>query len=137
MGRSLLFGAVMCAILLAAATTRSDVASSMEDVPVDETAPLPEPTSGTAVATAPSTDPPPKDPLAPFDVGPPEAIWSYDALNPEEKTVVDRNRDATTWQQTHDAYAAAVGVLSSRARAEAAQHMLGVDSAVESTGVVP
>jgi hypothetical protein len=133
--RTLLFGAVMCAILLVAATTRSDVASSA-DVPVDETAPLPEPTTG-AVDPTPTTDPPPKDPFAPFDIGPPESIWPYELLTPEEQAVVDRGRDTTAWKQTHDAYAAGVSLLSQRARAEAAQHLLGVDTGVQNTGVVP
>jgi hypothetical protein len=129
MGRSLLFGAVMCAILLVAATTRSDVGST--DATLDETAPLPEDPAST-------TDTPPKDPLAPFDVGPTESIWTYESLNPEEQAVVTHGRDtSSTWQQTHNAYAAAVGLLSQRARAEAAQHLLGVDQAVENTGVVP
>lgn len=136
MGRSLVFGMVMCAVLLVAATTRSDVAATT-DVAVDDTTSLPEPISGTPVEPAPSVQPPPKDPFAPFDVGPPESIWPYESLTPAEQAVIDRGRDTTGWAQIHDAYATAVKERSRVARAEAAQHLLGLDSSLDTTGVVP
>jgi hypothetical protein len=132
MGRSLLFGMVMCAILLAAATTRSDVAPSPDATATDPSTD----TADTAdAATAPAETPVQKDPFAPYDVGRPEGIWPYEALVPEERAVVDRGRDASSWQATHDAFAAAVLERSIKARAEAAQHTLGVDGL--ETGVVP
>jgi len=134
MGRALLFGAVMGAILLVAATTRSDVVPS--DVGVDEATSLPEHITGTPAVTPPSTDPPPKDPFAPFDVGPTESIWPYDSLTVEERAVVDRGRDTTGWQLTHSEYATAVRDRSREARAATAQHALGIDSSFEYAGVL-
>ena len=133
MGRSLLFGIVMCSILLVAATTRSDVATPDEP---DTTVPLPEPITGTAVQPAAGDEQPQKDPFAPYDVGPPEAVWPYESLTHEEQAVVDGGREVTGWQQIHDAYGAGVKERSRRARAAAAQHLLGVES-TDDTGVVP
>ena len=112
MGRSLLFGAVMCAILLVAATTRSDVASS--DAAVDDTVSLPEPITGTAVQPAPSSEPPPKDPFEPFDTGPPESIWPYESLTPEESTWSTRTaaQDARTRDLYSDRSRAISGVVT-------------------------
>ena len=134
MGRSLLFGAVLCVILLVATTTRSDVSNS--DVAVDDRASLPELITGAAAQPAPSTDPLPSDPFAPFDVGPPEAIWPYDLLAPEERAVIDRGRNPSVGQQMHDEYAAAVRERSRNARAETAQHLLGIDRSFEYAGVL-
>jgi len=134
--RSLLFGAVMCAILLVAATTRSDVAPTTDPV-LNDTAPLPEPITGVAAQTVPGDEPAPKDPFVPFDVGGPEAVSPYESLTLEEQAFIDRGRDTRDWSQVHDAYATAVKERSTRARAEAAQHSLGVDSSLDATGVVP
>ena len=60
----------------------------------------------------------------------------YESLTSEERAVVDRGRDAQGWQQTHDAYGAAVRQRSRNARAEGAQHLLGVDL-LGDLGVVP
>lgn len=136
MRRSVLFGAIMGAILLAAATTRSDVAATTDST-VDDTSSLPEPITGAPVVQSPSDQPPPKDPFAPFDVGPPESIWPYESLTAAEQAVIDRGRDTTGWAQIHDAYATAVKERSRLARAEAAQHLLGLDSSLGSTGVMP
>jgi hypothetical protein len=137
MGRSLIFGMVMCAVLLVAATTRSDVVAT-SDVAVDDAASLPEPISGAAVQPAPSDQqPPPKDPFAPYDVGPPESIWPYESLTPAEQAVIDRGRNATEWDQIHNVYATAVKERSRVARADAAQHLLGLEASLDTTGVVP
>jgi hypothetical protein len=126
MGRSLLFGAVLCAVLLVAATTRSDDAGLNQ---TDETTTLPPETiAGTAVQPAPSDDPPPKDLFEPYGVGGPEAIWPYDALTSDEKTIVDRGRSVTGWSGIHSAYSAGVALQSIEARAAAAQHRLGIES---------
>jgi hypothetical protein len=136
MQRRFLFGAAMCAILLAAATTRSDVAATT-DVAVDDTSPIPEPISGTPATPSTTDSPPGKDPFAPYDVGPTESIWPYESLTPSEQAVVDRGRDSKAWNGIHDAYAAAVKERSRLARAQAAQRLLGLDASLESTGVVP
>ena len=77
MGRSLLFGAVMCAILLAAATTRSDVALPADSTTTDSTT---DTTVDTSTQIGPSAEAPQKDPFVPFGVGPPESIWPYSEL---------------------------------------------------------
>jgi len=136
MGRRLLLGAVMCAILLVAATTRSDVAPS-GDVAVDDTASLPEPIGETAVLPAAGVETLQKDPFAPYNIGPPESVWPYEAMTPEEQAVIDRGRDTGSWQQTHDDYATAVRDRSHAARAEAAQHLLGIEGSLGATGVIP
>jgi hypothetical protein len=128
MGRGLLFGAVLCAILFAAATTRSDVASPTAS---PQTAPVSQPTPSTTLAGSTAA----KDPFAPFDVGPPESVWPYESLTPAERAVIDRGRAESGWQQTHDTYGAAAMELSRRARAEAAEHDLGVAN-LDSEGVV-
>lgn len=132
----LLLGTGMCAILLVAATTRSDVGTA--DEPVDENSPLPEPITGTPALSPPTTPASaPKDPFAPYDVGPPESVWPYESLTPAERAVIDRGRDADGWRDIHDAYSSAVRQQSKRARAEAAQHILGIPATLDSTGVVP
>lgn len=126
MGKGLLFGAVMCAILLAAATTRSDVAAPAAQ-PQQNVAPTPAAAPGNSAT---------KNPFAPFDVGPPEAVWSYEALTPEERAVIDRGRADPGWQQVHDAYGSAAMELGRKARTEAAEHDLGL-LGLDSQGVVP
>jgi hypothetical protein len=61
MGRGVLFGLVMCTILLAAATTRSDVAEPAIDPPPDE-----EVAADDTVAAPLSDVEPQKDPFAPY-----------------------------------------------------------------------
>jgi hypothetical protein len=119
----------MGAILLLAAITKSDVAA--QDATIDSTTLDPVLATDSTQTTAPQ-----KDPFAPYDVGGPEAIWPYEALTPDEQTVVDRNRDAKGWGEVHGGFATAVLERSMKARAEAAQHELGVDN-LEQSGVVP
>lgn len=76
-----------------------------------------------------------KDPFAPYGVGPAEEVVPYEGLSPEEQTVADRGLDAAEWHKTHNAYGAAIVERSKRAKAEAAQHQLGIDS-LETMGVV-
>jgi hypothetical protein len=104
--------------------------------PLDNAGALPEPTTETPVMPAPGSESIVKNPFSPYDIGPPEAAWSYDQLTPPEKTIADRGRDVTGWQTTHDAYRAAVLQLSARAQAAAAAQQLGVAN-VETIGVVP
>lgn len=136
MARTVLFGAVMCAIMLIAATTRSDVVATDVEVDVDDTSPIPEVITGAPAVSPPSSESPAKDPLAPFDVGPPESVWPYESLTAEEQALVDQGRDTDAWEPIHEGFAAAVGERSRRARAEVAQHLLGVDS-IDDMGVVP
>jgi hypothetical protein len=135
MGRTVLFGAVMGAVLLIAATTRSDVGQSKPTV-VDDRRPLVEPLLGKAVPPAAGDETKAKDPFAPYDVGPPESVWPYESLTRDEQAIIDRGRDTHIWRGVHDAYGRAVQERSLKARGQAAQHLLGVDS-IENAGVVP
>ena len=83
MGRSFVFCSIKCAVLLVAATTRSDVATAHS--PVDSTAPLSEAITGTAVQPSADEIAPLQDPFAPFDVWPSESIWPYESLTPEDR----------------------------------------------------
>lgn len=88
MGRALLFGAVMFAVLLGAATSRSDVAPESEaPVAVD-----PEPTLEEPVMPAPGSETPSHDPFTPYDIGGAAAIWTYDDLTPDEQAVAAPRR---------------------------------------------
>jgi hypothetical protein len=137
MGRAALFAGVVFVLVLAVAkTSRSDVAIETTS-PVDDTAGLPsgapEPTLGTPVVNAPGDETVQKDPFAPFSA---EGGVPYEELDADEKAAIDRNRDTTGWQKQNDAFAQAVRERSKKARAEAAQHQLGLE-ALDQIGVVP
>ena len=146
MGRSLLFWALMCAVLLVAATSRSDVATSSTQATVPSlpapTEAVAEPTIDSPAVSEPGSETPPRDPFSPYDIGPApddksrKPFWSYQDLNAEEKRVADRGRDVTGWDATHDAFSKAVALRAHQAAADSAAHQLGVDS-LASTGVVP
>jgi hypothetical protein len=129
MGRAALLATFVFVLVFAAGTSRSDVA------PDSATASDVAPDDGLNTAAGPSAGPLQKDPFAPYDVGGPEAIWPYDSLTPEEKAVIDRTRDASGWAATHDGFGAAALERSKKARAQAAEHQLGVDN-LELSGVV-
>jgi hypothetical protein len=132
-GRNFAFGMVMGAILLVASVTRSDVAPSDATATdtTDTAATLdPDPSAQSADATLPQ-----KNPFEPYDVGGTEAIWPYESLTPDEQAVIDRTRDAAGWAQVHDGFGAAGVERSRKARAQAAEHQLGVDN-LELSGVV-
>jgi hypothetical protein len=129
MARAALLAAFVFVLVFAAGTSRSDVApdsSATSDVAT---------TTDPNTAVQPSEGQKQKDPFAPYDVGGPEAIWPYDSLTPEEKAVIDRTRDANGWAATHDGFGAAALDRSRKARAQAAEHQLGVDN-LELSGVV-
>jgi hypothetical protein len=132
MGKVLRLAAVLCGAVLFAATWRSDVAADTE---ADATASITEPITEAPLEPAPGSETEAKDPFAPYGVGPAEEAVPYEALSPEEQAVADRGRDATGWSAVHDAYGAAVVERSMRARAESAQHQLGID-ALDTTGVI-
>src|SRR5438309_2295932 len=89
MGNRLLFG-LMGAILLVAASSRSDVATPLA-TPTTEAAP--EPITGSAAVAASGSDVFVRDPYAPTDPGPPEATIPYSDLTPDEQAVADKGRD--------------------------------------------
>lgn len=123
---------ILCAcavfgVMLIAATSRSDELGTTDRPPsVDLSAPPTEP-----VVHAPT-----HDPFAPFDVGPPAGVWSYDQLSPEEKAVVDRGRDTAEWARVNEGYNAAIRQQTAQSNAAMAGRMLGLTNAVEA-GVVP
>jgi hypothetical protein len=130
---SFLFIACIAVLAAAADPTASPFEASAADEP---RLPATEPITGDPAVAAPDSAPPPKDPLAPYDIGDPDSEIAYEELSPEERAVVDRGRDAGRWRAIHDAYGAAVAQGSKQARAEAAQHQLGVDE-LDRHGVVP
>jgi hypothetical protein len=135
MGRSALFVGVVFVLVFVAGTSQSDV--SLETTsPVDAAAipsGAPEPTLQNAVTNAPGDETIQKDPFQPFSA---EGGIPYAELPEDEKQLIDRNRDVTGWAQRHDAFATGVREQSKRARAEVAQHQLGIGS-LDTIGVVP
>jgi hypothetical protein len=125
MRTGLLLGSITLSTLLLTATMQRDVAASEDDA-----------TAGHAEQND-QDSAAPAAPFAPADVGPPESVWPYEALTPAEQAVIDRGRDVGRWAQTHDAYASAVRERSRDARAEVAQHLLGLDGSLATMGVVP
>ena len=149
MGRSWLFWALMCSVLLVAASSRSDVAGTtstpiLAEAPVTTDA-VAEPTTGQPSAPATGDETLPKDPFSPYGVLPPpdpkaaapsNPIWRYTDLSLAEKEVADRGRDVTGWDATHNAFAAAVALRAHDAAATSAASQLGVED-LATTGVVP
>jgi hypothetical protein len=141
MGNALRLAVVMCGAVLCAVTWSSDVAADA-DVDDDDASStsvispsIAEPITEPPVVLAPSADTGPKNPLVPYGTGPAAEAVPYDALSPEEQAVASRGLDATNWTATHNAFAAAVVERSKHARAEAAQHQLGVDG-LDRLGVI-
>lgn len=137
MGSALRLAAVMGGLLLFAATSRSDVAAqTVADEEEPPTASVDEPVTETPVQPAPGFETHAKDPFAPYGIGPIEEAVPYEALSPEEQAVADRGFDVANWSGVHSGFGAAVAERSKRARAESAQHQLGID-ALDTVGVVP
>ena len=112
MVKNLVWGAVMSAVLLLAATSRSDT-----------------PTPG--ATGAPSQRPSSK--ITPPD---PAALWSDESLSAVDRAIAQRGRDPEPWKAVHAGFAAGASELEQRAIAENAQHQLGAEN-LEMTGVVP
>lgn len=78
-----------------------------------------------------------KNPSEPYDIGPSEQAWKLDELSPDERAAVERGRAAGAARAgMQEAITKAAMEQSQRARAEAAQHQLGIDGLTE-IGVVP
>jgi hypothetical protein len=127
---------IACVVVLAAAADPGSPTTFAASAADEPRLPAIEPITGEPVEAALDSAPPPRDPLAPYDVGDPESAIAYEELSPEDRAVVDRGRDASKWRVIHDAYGGAVAQRSRQARAEAAQHQLGVDE-LDRQGVVP
>jgi hypothetical protein len=136
MGKALRLAAVLGGAILCAAVWNSDVAAQIESDAVDVTSStsISEPVTGTPLGSALPAGVL-KDPFVPYGIGPIGEAVPYEALAPEEKEVADRGRATASWSAVHDAYGAGVVARSEQARAEAAQHQLGVDR-LDSIGVV-
>jgi hypothetical protein len=136
MGRAALFLGVVFVLVFAAGTSRSDVALETTS-PLDNTVGIPsgapEPTLLPPVTNAPGDETVQKDPFALFSA---EGGVPYEELSADEKAAIDRNRDTPGQKQQNDAFAQAVRERSVKARAEAAQHQLGLE-ALDQIGVVP
>lgn len=143
-GRSLLFAALIFAVIFAAASLESDVAADTSSP--EPTVATPEPITGTAVQPAPGSETYVRPPFTPYDVGPPrndeftdnspKPLWAYEDLTPDEQAVADRGRDATRWQPVNDAYARASAEMARKAAAASAQSQLGAEN-LGAIGVVP
>lgn len=135
MGRAALLAGIIFVLVFAAGTSRSDVALETTSS-LDATA-LPsgaaEPTLQAPAVNAPGDESIQKDPFQLYSA---EGGVPYAEQSPAEQKAIDRNRDVTGWQKTHDAFATAVRERSKQARAEAAQHQLGIES-LGALGVVP
>lgn len=116
MGRSLVFGMFMSAILLIAVAARSDVAQPAPGAP----------------------DPDPNVPMTigQTDPGPASALWEYSDLSPREQAWVDRNRDTTGWDHINQAFGKAAGEQARAAAARDAATQLGLDD-LAGEGVTP
>jgi hypothetical protein len=135
MGRAALIAGIVFVLVFAAGTSQSDV--SLETTAAVDAAAIPsgaaEPTLQNAATNAPGDETTQKDPFQPFSA---EGGIPYADLPDTEKQLIDRNRDVTGWPERHDAFATAVREQSKRARAEVAQHQLGIVS-LDTIGVVP
>jgi hypothetical protein len=141
MGNALRLAAIMCGALLFASTWSSDVAADV-DADTQSTTSIAEPiteasvqSTEATVALAAGTEPATNNPLEPYGIGPAAEAIAYEDLAPAQQEAADRGFDTATSAATHNAFAAAVLERSKRARAEAAQHQLGVDS-LDTVGVV-
>ena len=147
--RTWLLNVSVLAVLLGAATSHGDVAAT--DSGASSSAPAPtgtgvaaaaEPITDTPATTAPGSATRPKDPFAPYAIGPgindtsPKPTWSYADLNAAEKAVADTGRDTTKWNAVHNAYAVATSEIAHRAASSSAASQIGVDN-LAGLGVVP
>jgi hypothetical protein len=137
MGKALRLAAVLGGAILCAATWNSDVAAQVDSDAVDVTSStsISEPVTGTPLDSAAPAGIALKDPFGPYGIGPIGEAVPHDALTREEKEVADRGRDTGSSSAVHNAYGAAVVARSKQARADAAQHQLGIDS-LDTTGVI-
>lgn len=145
MGRALFVALCSSCLLLLAATSRSDVALDAANTTAQHS-------GGDGTGTGPNAhghrhgaagDPPATAPTAPVtnmpptqsDPGSPAAQWSYEQLSAGEQAYVDRAASNASSDQTHSAFARAVGEQATVAAASAAANELGVDN-LASQGVV-
>lgn len=95
-----------------------------------------EPITGTPATPTPGSEESVHNPFTPYEIGGPQAAWSYEQLQPAEKVVADRGvEDDRSAVQT--AYAADVARLALEAGANSAALQLGIDVPLAETGVVP
>lgn len=118
MGRTLVFGGLMAAVLLFAAAARSDVGAGSDS-----------PGAGSPPTVVPAA-------IGPTDPGPASALWHYADLSPAERAYVDRNADTTGWDQVTAAFGAAVAEQGRAAAARDEANQLGVDD-LATEGVLP
>lgn len=118
-------------------TTSTTVSSSTIASPTGTGLPAPaEPITDTPAVTAPGWEQPPKDPFAPFDIGP-GTHWAYADLTDAQKAVVDKGRDARGWDNINAAYASASAQVAHRAAASSAAAQIGITDDLATLGVVP
>lgn len=118
MGRSLVFGMFMVAILMIAAAARSDV------------------TQPASTPSVPTPDPHIPNTIGQTDPGPTAALWQYSDLPSGEQAWVDRNRDTTGWDTVNNSFAQAAHERGQAAAAFDAATQLGLDD-LSTEGVSP
>lgn len=119
MGRTIVLGGLMSAVLLFAAAARSDVGVGSDQPPANDSPP-------TVVPAA----------IGQTDPGPASALWHYSDLSPAEKAYVDRNADTTGWDRVTAAFGSAVAEQGRAAAARDEANQLGVDD-LATEGVLP
>ena len=134
---------MVAAIFVGAATQTpveaDDVSTNIlaDDIPTES---IPEPITGDPVQPLPGSETKQKIPSEPYDIGAPEHAWKLEQLSPAERAAVERGRAygaARAASGMNAALTLAAKEQSKRARAEAAQHQLGVTAGLGEIGVVP
>ncbi|MDX2092444.1 MAG: hypothetical protein SFX73_31565 [Kofleriaceae bacterium] len=129
MSKLMLFALVLIGVTVVASTSRSDDLGPTTETPPSVDLSFP--------ATVPQGPNPPHDMVTqPFDIGPPQAAWSYEQLSAAEKAVVDHGRQPLGAQADLDAYNAAMAKLAAQSNAVMSARMLGVDG-LGDVGVIP
>jgi hypothetical protein len=122
--------------VVAAAIARSDEGTDLLQLEDDLPLPEAEYITGSPIEPLPTSEPAPKDPFKPYDIGEGVTPIAYEELSPAEQAVVDRGRNIAGWQEIHSAYGAAAKELGTKARFQAAARQLGIPD-VALQGVVP
>lgn len=128
-----------CGLLLAllgvfAGVSRSDNVD-VDDRGPDSTFPLPPSEQGPLGAAPPGTRAP-QPQFRLYEAGPPESVWRYEQVTPDEREVIDLGRDVSGWSAGQDAMVEAVHAQAVIEAAMLAQRRLGLGDFGE-IGVVP
>ncbi len=141
--RNAVFLVLTCAVMLAIAMSRRDVAASGPGAGSgagsgSSTVAAPEPITGEPVMPNPGDESERMPPFTMYSHGGSNAEIPYSALSADEKAWIDNEPSkGGDWQAINGAYAAASRYHAQQAGAAAAATQLGIPSPLASTGVVP